>query len=301
MQKEKTVLTVLAASFIILLTASFISAGFWQTITGKVSSQPTNVSIQVVGAHQCRVDYVAPIANTDPMELSSKTITFEVHVYDPDGMNDINQTTTFANFSKSGQTTRVSPMCTYMGNLPPNGANFTCTIDMWYWDGGGSWDINVVGNDFGNLTQCTNSSTAFTYTLLSAMVITPQALTWPALPTGSTNRLSNNHPTVINNTGNYNGAVSMTGLDLYGDADSAAVMGVNNFTTNNNVGTVCTSGTVLVNGTLTAITGTNSNPGNLSLDDGSGQSDLYYCIPTVPSIESQTYSTNTAGSWTVSY
>ncbi len=298
MQKERAVLTILAASLIIVLTVSFISAGFWATITGKAISQPTNVTVNVKGSHQCQVDYVAPISNTNPTELNSKAITFEVHIYDADGMNDINRTTTFANFSKSGQTTRLSPQCTYIGNLPPREANFTCSIDMWYWDGSGSWTINVQGNDLGNLSTCFNSSTAFTYNLLSAMVITPSALTWPQLSAGAANQQSNNQPTIINNTGNYNGAVSLKGINLIGQTDPTSYIGVDNFSV---AATSPCSGTSLSNNTLTSIGGTNSNPGNLSFGAGSGQSNLTYCIPLVPNLPSQAYSTNTAGSWTVSY
>jgi hypothetical protein len=301
MQKKKVVYGLVISMALLVLAGSLVSAGFWEFITGQAISQPTNVSVQVKGATQCKLDFVAPIANVNPNEANYQTITFEAHVFDQDGANDINRTATFANFSKSGSTTRYSTQCTYNGNLPPRGANFTCSVTMWYWDASGTWNINVGGNDIGNLSGCTNTSTTFTYNLLQAMVISPPALTWSALSVGATNQLSNNHPTVINNTGNYNGTVKLNGLNLQGDVVTSEYLGVNNFTSNNNVGTVCASGTALVNGTTTTIGSTNSNPGNISAGGNQGQEMLYYCIPTVPAVTSQTYSTTLGGSWIVSY
>jgi len=308
MEVKKSIFVFLIATLILVLVMSFVSATLWDSfkasLTGKVTSQPTNVSINIRGAHACQVDYVEFINNTTPNEFSSKDITFEVHVYDSDGFNDINKTSVYANFSKAGQTTRLSGVpgsCIFVGNLPPKRMNFTCTIPMWYWDGSGNWNITVAAKDIGNATEQYNTTTFFQYNLLMGMVISPLSLTWASLNAGDTNQQSNNQPTIVNNTGNYNGTIKIRGLDLAGQTNPTESIITSNFTSSNSAGTVCASGTVLQNGTTITLTGTNSDPGNLSLNNGAGQENLSYCIPSVPYLSSQAYSTNLGGSWTIAY
>ena len=60
----------------------------------------------------------------------------------------------------------------------------------------------------------------------------------------------------------------------------------------------CDSGTFMVNGTSTAVTGSIITAGNNS--GGSGQEQLYSCLEEVlSSLSSQSYSTTGVGSWTV--
>jgi hypothetical protein len=308
MEIKKSIFVFLAVTFVLVLIMSFVSASLWDSfkssVTGKAVSQPTNVTIAIKGVHPCQVDYVAPIPNVQGNELSSVNVTFEVHVYDPDGFSDINPASVQAAFIKAGQTLRLSGgvgSCAWVNNMPPKRMNFTCTVQMWYWDGSGNWSVTVAANDFGNLTYQYNTTTSFQYNELKGMVISPPALTWDALNSGDINQLSNNDPTIVNNTGNYNGPIGIRGLDLAGQTYSDESITANNFTSGISSGTAVCSETVLQNGTTQSINGTNSNPGNLSLNNGAGQEELYYCIPSVPDLSSQIYSTDLGGSWTVSY
>jgi len=130
-------------------------------------------------------------------------------------------------------------------------------------------------------------------------VISPLTLTWPSLMTGAINQNSSNHPTIINNTGNFNGFVAITAYDLKGETSSNEAIPASSFSVGAN-GLQCTSGITLTNSSVRS-TGISSNPGNLSLGGGAGQANIYYCIPLVPSVSSQIYSTKTFGSWTVTY
>ena len=62
----------------------------------------------------------------------------------------------------------------------------------------------------------------------------------------------------------------------------------------------CSSLINLVNDTTVTIPLSDSNPGNLS-SFPLGIEEVYYCIPLVPPISSQTYSTEIGGSWIVGY
>ncbi|MCX8159098.1 MAG: hypothetical protein N3D20_02300 [Candidatus Pacearchaeota archaeon] len=290
---------------ICLVVLPIVSAGFWEnlqkSITGRATSQPTNVSVSVIGTNPVQIIYVQPISSVNPTEASYTNVSFEVRVYDPDGVGDINVSSVYANFSRVGESTRFSGLCPKISDLNAYTSNFNCSILMWYWDGNGVWNVNVMASDIGNKSIRVNDTTYFTYNLLKAMIISPNALTWPALSTGATNEKSNNDPTIINNTGNYNGSVSVIGINLLGETSPSYNIPANNFSVGNNDGVVCASGTILVNGTATTISGTSANRGNLSAGGGAGQENLYYCIPLVPNVPSQTYSTLQGGSWTILY
>lgn len=306
MKKEGSIVFLVIVSIIIILplTTAGLSPDFWKKITGWASSQPTNVSITVSGANPVTISWVETITAQDPVENNKKTISFIFTASDEDGAADIDITSGQAQFQKTGETSRQNLSC--VSETPSgNQLNFTCSIDMWYWDINGTWTINVSANDLGNQTRQYNISTTFTYNLLKAMVISPNSLTWAAVSPGDTNQTSNSDPTTINNTGNYNSTIQLTGIDLAGETISTEYIHAGNFSVGINTGgtpPVECSGTTLVNATAATISNTIANRGNLSAGGGAGQEQLYYCIKQIPSgISSQTYSTSTGGSWTIAY
>lgn len=291
---------------IIIFLISLVSAGVFdwlkKTITGKVQQQQQNMTINVRGLRPAEIVYVSPInpgVGITPTDSSYKPVTFEVYVYDPDGFKDIDKTSVSADFSLYG-TTRFTDICSYQNDLPPKKVNFSCTIDMWYWDEAGDWNINVKGKDIGNGTWVYNTSTTFKYNLLRSMVISPVELIWPEIIPESTNQTPGNY-TVINNTGNYLGNITIIALNLSGETNNSEAISAEDFTVDTDNTLPECDGTSLSNSAPIEISGSKSNPGNLSLADGSGQEILYYCIPQVPLISSQTYSTKLGGSWTIKY
>ena len=289
---------------LIVFSISIVSAGFsdWFTsITGNSANQPTNVSAAILGTTQAQIIFVSPISATTPIEATTVNVTFNVHMKDTDGVADLNDTSVMANLSRTGETRRVSGICALANDIDTTTANYSCSVYMWYWDGNGDWNVTVLGNDLGNLSWASNISTIFTYNLLRAMVIAPPALTWASLSVGATNQTSNNDPTIVNNTGNYNSSINVTAINLIGETTPSYVLPANNFTISRTTGGAECIGSAMVNATARTVIGTVANRGNLSVGSGSGQENLYYCIPFVPIIPTQTYSTAAGGSWTISY
>ena len=300
--------------FLILFVVPLASAGlfdwFEAKITGKVPSRPTNVSVSVTGVNPVTVDVFNNTLTgivTDPTEDSVNNIEFWVTVTDSDGVNDINDSATNATFSRTGQPTRTNSSCVLVSDIDANSANFSCTIGMFYFYEIGTWNITAFGNDLGNQTAQSNTSQIFQYNELKALKISPDALTFPSVSPGDTNQTSDNDPTLINNTGNFDvtlGNVQVNAIDLAGEVISTDFIFAANFSAGNATGsnTECQA-TSLVNGTDTGITNSVLAPGNHSLNyqnETSGQEQLFYCIKDVPSdISSQTYSTSTLGSWTI--
>ncbi|MBU1988971.1 MAG: hypothetical protein KKD94_05840, partial [Nanoarchaeota archaeon] len=148
-----------------------------------------------------------------------------------------------------------------------------------------------------------NTTTTFQYNLLKAMVISPPSLSL-TVTTGAMNQTPS-EPTLINNTGNYNVSnISLTTINLYGETYTSFYIDVGNFTIDIDTGGTppaeCAGGTSLTNGTAVNITNSLLDRGNHSVNDGvTGQEQFYYCIPEVPPVPTQPYSTSAGGSWTI--
>ena len=314
MRKKRGIYIVIILVFSILIVSSIVSAGIidWlkKTITGKASTtQQTNVSIAVAGLNPVYITvWNDTLAGTvvDPTEEGATTLIFNVTVSDDDGASDINDSSVQAEFTND-TTTRGNLTCTEnTGESTSTSQNYTCTIEMLYFDGPVEWMINVTANDLGNVTYYSNYSQHFGYNQLQAIVITPQALTWPSVSPGDTNQTSNNDPTIINNTGNYNatGNLQVQAYNLHGT--NTEFIPVENFSVGLDTGDTCTGDlciecnattTFLVNGTATTITGGVLERGNLTLGESHSNETFYYCEHIIPStISSQTYSTQNAGS-----
>jgi len=305
--KKSLILTILILLILSVIILPKVNAGILdfikKTITGKASSRPTNITITISGTNPAKITYVSPISAVDPTEATYKSVTFYITAYDEDGVADLNDSSFRAEFNNSNEPRR-SGSCTLVNDINAKSANYSCTVNMWYWDKSGVWTINASGTDLGNKSIATNTSTTFTYNQLKAMVISPTTLTWPAISPNSTNQTSDNDPTLINNTGNYNGTIDVTAINLLGESDPLYIIYAANFTVGLTTGAQnpeC-AGQALANNTLVTITNSISNRGNLSAGGGAGQEEFYYCIPRVPSnLSSQTYSTTLGGSWTIGY
>jgi len=307
MKRGKNVLILgLCMVFAVLLVSSIASAGFFdnfkKTITGKATSQATNLTVGVVGANKAQVTVVSAISSTNPTEADVTTITFDVQMYDSDGVADLNDTSVSANFTRAGESTRANSSCAFKNDIDANTANYSCSIEMWYYDENGDWNISVTGTDYGNLSFALNLSTVFQLNLLKALVISPNTVSWATLQPNTFNQTSDNDPVTINNTGNYNSTIQVNAIGLMGEDDGAYQIFAGNFSLGLATGssTECDE-TFMVNATNTVVTGSVSNRGNISEGSGLAQEDFYYCITEIGAIASQTYSTLNGGSWTVLY
>jgi len=296
MKCRKEVWSILSALTVLMLI-SLVSGGLFDKSTGKASDAPQDVAVTVQGINSPIVSFVENFSSADPTEFGITTVVFETHVYDPDGVGNINDSSVNAEFS-FGATTR-SGSCTYDEDLDSFTANYSCSVDMTYYDEASSnWNINVSALDQ-EANYAENTSMGFTYTELKAFdtPLTPSQLSWPALAPAATNQNATNDPTVVNNTGNYNGNIYITAYDLVGQTTSTENISANNFSVSGTSGLECTGAALGPDGG-DADTSIAANPGPA----GSNLADIYYCIPTVPVVSSQVYSTTARGqSWVVRY
>lgn len=228
--------------------------------------------------------------STIPMQLITEggetDVIFHVLATDTDGVSDLDDSSMNATFFRFGQALRTNSSCAHVTDINSTTANYTCTIGIWYFDAPGVWAVNATVLDVsGQASAAYNES--FTIAETTAIVLSPDNLTWDTLFPLDTDELANN-PVTINNTGNRNistGNVRVTSYDLVGATDVSQVIPAANFTVNT-IG-AC-EGTVMVNATVTGINGSILTRGNNSA--GQGQEQLYYCIEEVPAgITAQTY------------
>jgi len=244
------------------------------------------------------IPWVQSIAAQNPTDDTTTSITFNFTVTDENGYDNINVSTVNASFIRAGEPTRINESCINYSQSG-NNMNFTCTIDMLYFDENGDWTINVsIRDNEGEYAE--NSSTSFTYNILPAMKISPTSLEWNELSLTSTDVGSNNDPIIINNTGNDpNLNINVTAYNLRGEDKTDYFIYANNFTIG--IASEGCSGITMSNATSLNITTALLTRGNHSINDGeTGQEQLYFCIKGVPvNLPSQSYSSSAYGSWEI--
>lgn len=303
----------------VLFDGNLASAGlldWFGKITGKATQQSTNVSITISGTTAVTIEVFNSTltgASVIPNSDTTKAITFTIRVNDADGYLDINTTSVSANFTKTGEGVRANNSCVDLSQNTTTAKNFSCTINMWYFDEYAAWTITAAGKDIGNGTLIQNSTMTFGYGSLQNAEISSNEITFASSAQGSTNVTSNNDPTLINNTGNYNfTGINVTAYDLYGTTTTTEFINVRNITVGNNTGsnaecdtspTIGANATVLTNGTQTNAKYSILTRGNHTANNGqTGQEQIYYCFRTVPTgIISQTYSSGYIGGWIVNF
>jgi len=297
--------------FLILGISSIVSAGFFDwfnKITGQATSQPANVSVSVAGMNITRVRvYNSTLPSVAVTNDGIGSMLFYVVIDDPDGASDINTTSISTNFTKTGEALRVNSTCVKVGaDLNATAQNYSCTIEMWYFDAQGIWNITVRATDLGNTTFIQDTTATFGLPQLQGIEIAPGSLTFPSVSPGANNQTSNNDPTVINNTGNALSNITINAINLHGGTVPATFIDVGNLSVGNNTGSNIECGppakaTVLTNGTDIQIINSNLTRGNHSVNNyQTGQEQIYYCFQTVPaSVSSQVYSTPAGHSWTI--
>ena len=301
MKRGGTIMFLVMLSFLLIvpLASANIFTDFWGKITGYDTQGTTSVNI-TVGNAAPTVPFVYGNASYFPTEDTTTSITFNFTADDDDGAGNLNDSTAAAYFQRTGETTRSNTSCVQIGAAVSNSKNYTCTIDMWYFDEAATWTINATIQDINDAVG-ENSTTTFTYQLLTAMVLNPGALTWPSISLTTTDEGSNNDPVRLNNTGNdENLTINSTAFNLRGETEITEFIFANNFTIGNATEGCTGFVTTQSNATSLAVNGTELDRGNHSVNDGTtGQEDLFFCLKGVPDISAQSYSSSAYGSWTV--
>jgi len=247
-----------------------------------------------------------------PNEATSTIITINFTAYDIDGFSDLNDATAKINVTgDSTPTVRDNSTCQRLTTFDSYYANYSCAIEMWWWDASGQWNITAYIQD-DESKSASNNSQDFYVGLRTSFALGPSILSWPGISPRLTNQTSTNDPVLLNNTGNddiVSGQIGINATNLLGEENSNLGLWAANFSVGINtggvscVGAACTecAGTQMSSSVYTNVTGALLSKGNYSINDGTaGQEQLYLCLRyTGSELITQTYSTGANGAWTI--
>jgi hypothetical protein len=166
---------------------------------------------------------------------------------------------------------------------------------MWWFDGAGTWDINASIVDL-NDNYKENSTETFSIGATTGFVSSPSSLTWAQINPGAINQEATN-PITMNNTGNIARNIEINATNLLGESDNSKALYAENFSVNNAGG--C-GGTVMSHYIYTPVSAANLPKGNYTINDGTGQEDIYFCLEEASTtLTQQTYSTSEDGTWII--
>jgi len=275
-------------------------------ITGMATQQTTSVNI-TVGNTAPRIIDIFIQSSVNPVDATLYEFNFSFLADDQDGISQMINASANATFTLDttgiiGSGMQLNDTTCDAEDTGNNGTvqNYTCAITLRYWDAASDWSVNVTISDAASQSAPYNET--FTYNSLTAINMTPSAMTWGAVAITSTDQLSNTNPIIVGNTGNYNvsvGNVNLSAIDLGGEATTTEYITADNFTVN--IANACSTGDVLQNNTVAdeSITGASIATG-LNLGEQASDELLYLCLEEVPQgISQQSYSTINTGSWSV--
>ncbi|MGY4884634.1 MAG: right-handed parallel beta-helix repeat-containing protein [Nanobdellota archaeon] len=215
--------------------------------------------------------------------------------YDEQGFGNLDDSSVQVNFSLAGESPRVNSSCAWLGDYNTNYANYTCNVTMWWWDAPGTWTINAsIEDNEGN--SGFNDSTTFAVGSTTGFLANSTSVNWPSIGPGATN-IEALSPMLLNNTGNEEINVEVNATNLTGENNPAYVLGASNFSVHTVAG--C-GGTGMRWYQYTAVVGAVIPKGNCSLNDGTAQETIYFCLEeSNANLISQAYSTQQQGAWTI--
>jgi len=303
--------SVLVIGLAVLLLVPMASAGFFDFFTGRANSElGTNLTINIANTPPKVLDISIAGSTINPTEATTTLVNFSVLVDDHDGNFDIDNFSMVANFSRTNEPLReiflgASPAAICDAGISPNVTtqNFTCQIEMYWFDEAATWTVDIILNDTSNAENF--STTSFTFASLTAFVLSPEVITFAEITPGTTDQVSDNDPTVLNNTGNFDVTdtnILINSTNLTGETVASSIIDANLFTVSNRTGSSVECVGAAMNGSAfqTVSNGTLIR-GNFTLDDGTtGQEQLFHCLTSaVATLTKQTYSTSLNGPWTI--
>jgi len=297
---------VLVSGLMGILLLSLVSAGWFgwikETITGKATTVPFHLNITVGGPQIITVYNQTAAVTINEAPLSSEAI-INFTVYIPVGVENLNLSTAKVNLSFTNEDTRTNASCKTLVAVGDY-ANFTCNVTMWWWDVNDTWSITAyikdnASNGVVNTTQVQRVGEQ------KSVQGGPPILTWPGVSPGAWNSTSNNHPLLINNSGNFPCAnITINATTLRGEAINTEVIWASNFSVHWNTGgsppAECNNTARMRTSLFTQVMVANLTKGNFTINNGNtGQERLYFCLMYLDSnLSTQAYSTAQEGTWT---
>ena len=211
--KKEIMLFAIIMTFSILLLSNITDAKFLDVlnkITGRATSETATVTITVGNTAPVIGNVTLDMAdNVAITENGNRSFLFSFVVTDQEGAGNIVNSSAVANitrgFGSTAETTRYNNTFVNSGdggcraNNPVglNGINYSCTINIVFYDGAGTWNISVRIND-SNSNFAQNTTQIFTIGETSSISISPSTISFPTLVPNDRNKTSSANISIIN-------------------------------------------------------------------------------------------------------
>jgi DNA-directed RNA polymerase specialized sigma24 family protein len=251
-----------------------------------------NLAPSIIFVYNETMTDVSPGPNEGP---SFTPVIINFTAQDENGFENLNDSSARINFTYNGEIRENVSCARILDQSSGNEANYTCNVTMWWWDSPGTWRISATIKD-NEQNEVTNDSSTFYLGLTKGFKTDYSSLSFPEISPGSTG-IESSEVVILNNTGNDEVSIEINATNLYGESNPAYVLGASNFSSHTLAG--C-GGTSLVAQSYTTVSGALLQVGNYTINDGTAQEELYFCMEQANSdLIAQYYSTNKAGSWTI--
>ncbi len=201
-----------------------------------------------------------------------------------------------ASFSR-GNIARTNVSCARVADVSSTIANYSCSVDIWYFDPSGEWNVSADVRDSVGRVAYRNEI----FNLMSEAFISHQGiLSYGSLLPGDTNIIRD---FLLNNIGNDAfSQIKIKGRNLLQQPFGPNIIPSVNFAVSDISASSC-SGIILDHGVEKTVTGLTLQVGNNSIntrDSSSGQEELFICLKQVPiGIPSAEYKAGQANTWEI--
>ena len=333
-KKETRLFILIMILGIFLLMPQLANAKFsdvWNTITGKAASETATVTITVGNNAPVIGNVTLDMAdNVAITENGNRSFLFSFVATDQEGAGNIVNSSAVANISVQtiGSTeknryndTFVNPGdggCRAANPVGLNGINYSCTINIVFYDAATTWNISVRINDSnGNFAQ--NTTKTFAIAETTSISISPSSISFPTIAPNDQNRTATENIS-IRNIGNDDlsgrtatgETINITAITLVPSSGSTFIpasnlsIGQANGTAGHNLNycdpSIVNNVTRLQNTTaaqgFSNYTAAINGSGILAQADNNYQSYGICLIHAPGDLASTTYSSSSSGSWT---
>ena len=228
MINQKTQIILLTISIFMITSLAILSPVIGQVFGANNTQDYFNISLVI--SNSAPTMGSAGDSSGTPTEATTTSVSVLFNVSDPNGNSDVDPTQAYVNITY-GAVTRESSSCqNYAAWTTGNNRGINCTINMYYYDTPGEWNISVRAQDSNPTIVSSNDAATFTYGGLAAFSLSKNSITFSSEAAGTNNINSSNDPQVLNNTGNEAFTyINITGHELSNGVDT---IGAGNFTVN---------------------------------------------------------------------
>jgi hypothetical protein len=166
---------------LLLSTSLFFSYAVYSALCGGTSCVAgTNIG---VSNSKPNITNVESPGTTTLVAGTTKEILVYFNATDPNGKNDIDKSKANASVFKSGQTTRYNYSCINVSEQE-NTIRFKCAIQLYFYDGDGTWTVNVSAFDNSGARDI-NQTITFSVNTLDDVDIDDATINWANIPPNS--------------------------------------------------------------------------------------------------------------------